>query len=29
MACGVKSVWLNARVPVVCTFISEKLSFAF
>ena len=29
MACGVKSVCLNARVPVVCTFISEKLSFAF
>ena len=29
MACGVKSVWLNARVPVVCTFISEKLSFDF
>ena len=29
MACGVNPVWLNARVSVVGTFISEKLSFAF
>ena len=29
MACGVKPVRLNSRGSVVCTFISEKLPFAF
>tara|TARA_Y100000588_G_scaffold356358_1_gene412600 strand:+ start:1582 stop:1704 length:123 start_codon:yes stop_codon:yes gene_type:complete len=29
MACGVKPVWLNARVSVVCAFISEKAGVRF